>query len=186
MGRKNLATERIDQILNAFEQCIIKHRLEGATLQRTADLAEINLGMIHHYIGRKEELLKAMASRLITRTQQEMAQFIQSTSNSQRLPLLLTLFFDGDADENDKIVEALYSSGYENKTIRAALEEINRLYRSIWADEIGRLHPTQSTERCQEIALAVLGLVYGRELLPVDNQRPEMWRLAAETLINNP
>ena len=186
MGRKSLATERVDQILNAFEQCIMTHGLEGATLQRTADLAQVNLGMIHHYIGRKDDLLKAMASRLITRTQQEMAQFTQSTHKNQRLPLLLTFFFDSDEDENDKIVEALYLTGYENETIRATLEEINRLYRSLWADAIGRRHPTHSTERCQEIALTVLGLVYGRELLPADNKRPEIWRLAAETLINTP
>ena len=55
MGRKSLAEKRINQILDAFEQGIIEHGVEGVSLQQTAVLAGVNLGMIHHYIGRRDD-----------------------------------------------------------------------------------------------------------------------------------
>ena len=186
MGRKSLVSERTNQILDAFEQCLILYGFDGATLQRTADLAQVNLGMIHHYIGRKNDLLKAMVERLIARTQQEMAEFDQHTPQEQRLPLLLSAFFEEDADQNDKIIDALYASGEDNVVVQNALNAIQKLYTSIWAVEIGRIHPHLSLQRCTEIGLAVLGLAISSELLHSDDARHGLWRDAAETLINNP
>ncbi|MFK7802048.1 MAG: TetR/AcrR family transcriptional regulator [Anaerolineae bacterium] len=186
MGRKSLAVERTNQILDAFEQCIVAYGFEGATLQRTADRASMNLGMIHHYIGRKNELLDAMVARLIKRTKEEMVSFNKSVPTSERLPFLIALFFDDDLDEFDKVIDALYASGYENPTIKAALDNINQLYASILKAEVQRIHPDLSAERCYEIALTVLGLAYGSGALPLDGIRPEIWRMSAETLINSP
>ena len=186
MGRKSMAVERTNQILDAFEKCIIKYGFEGATLQRTADAAQVNLGMIHHYIGRKDDLLKSMVARLISRTEEEMMDFNTSIPADQRLPFLLNIFFDDESDEMDKVVESLYVSGSDNPVVQAALDDINRLYLNILKREIIKIHPELPESRCHEIALSVLGLAYGSGLLPTAGVHPEMWRLAAETLINNP
>jgi AcrR family transcriptional regulator len=183
MGRKSLAIERTDQMLDAFEQCIIEYGFEGATLQRTADLAKVNLGMIHHYIGQKSDLLNKMVARLENRIESELAELDQSVPDTQRLPTLLAAFFDSEPDAGDKVVEALYASGYRDSIVQAALDRINRYYTSIWANEISRIHPHLSIERCNEIALAILGLAYGKTLLPVHGMRKNLWQEAAETLI---
>ncbi|MEM8862460.1 MAG: TetR/AcrR family transcriptional regulator [Chloroflexota bacterium] len=186
MGRKSLAEERTNQILDAYEQCIIQHGLEGATLQRTADHANVNLGMIHHYIGRRDDLLQAMVTRLIERIQAEMDEFYRYTAEEDRLPELLVYFFESEEDQDDRVVEALYVSGGDHPAVQTALSRINGLFQSIWAQEINRLHPAQTDQRCNEIALAVLALAYSSEILTDSSMRPDMWRTAAETLINNP
>lgn len=186
MGRKSLATERTNQILDAFEACVIKHGLDAVTLQQTADAANVNLGMIHHYVGRRDDLLEAMVSRLIKRTMEEMALFDQHTAEKDRLNELLSDFFSDEEDQSDKIIDALYVSGGDNQTVHSALSRINQTYVTIWAKEIQRIHPDISQSRCDEIALAVLWLAYSTDLVSIPGVRSDMWRVAAETLINNP
>jgi len=186
MGRKNLATERTNQILDAFEACVIKHGLDAVTLQQTADAAQVNLGMIHHYIGRRDDLLEAMVSRLIERTTEEMELFDQYVAENDRLNELLSGFFNDSEDKADKIIEALYLSRGDNQTVQAALDRINKMYVSIWSKEILRIHPDISHDRSKEIALAVLGLAYSTELVSIPGVRSDLWRIAAETLINHP
>jgi len=64
MGRKDLSQQRTEQLLDAFEACISEHGLKGATLQRTAEKADMNIGMIHHYIGNRDALLRMSVERL--------------------------------------------------------------------------------------------------------------------------
>lgn len=181
-----MAAQRTNQILDAFEQCIVEDGFEAATLQQVADRASVNLGMIHHYIGRKEDLLQAMVARLQTRVQDGMREFDATVAVADRVPTLLYLFFEDTTDANDRIIDALYASGGENPTVQAALNTINSLYVDIWTAEIGRIHPTQPVNRCREIAVAILGLAYSRSLFTLDGIRATLWRDSAETLLNNP
>ena len=159
---------------------------EGATLQRTADQADINLGMIHHYIGRKTDLLDALVNRLIDRTKAELAELNEQIPAQQRLSVLLETFFEEAEDQLDKLIEALYVTGHDNPTVEEALKQINQLYADSWAAEIGRLHPDLPAARCMEIAFTVLSLAYARDLMQVSQMGPAVWRKAAETLIHNP
>ena len=65
MGRKDLSDVRRNQILDAFELCIIESGLFGATLTTVAEKAKINRGQIHQYIGDRNALLSALVERLI-------------------------------------------------------------------------------------------------------------------------
>lgn len=166
MGRKSLADERINQILDAFEQCIIKHGLEKATLQRTAEQAGVNLGIIHHYIGKRDDLLRLMVERLAKKATDELAHFVATTPVSLRLSYLLDDFFqDSDSSTTSRILSELFSASPHNPLIQKLLLEINQVYCNILAEEIGQAHSHVPPERCQHLAYTVLSLAYGSGLL---------------------
>ena len=173
MGRKSLAEERTNQIIDAFETCIVQHGLAGATLQRTAERAEVNLGMIYHYIGRREALLKKMVTRLIDRQKAEISELVTFVPPSKRLPVLLSAFFEEEWDDASKIIEALMVESDRDPFVRELLGEINQLYIDLWAEEVRQTHPNYSTARRLEIATVIMGLVYGASLIdglsPIEN-----------------
>jgi len=166
MGRKSLAGERINQILDAFEECIIEHGLSGATLHCTAEQAQLNIGMIHHYIGNRDDLLRAIVNRLSERTEQETAMFIKKTPAHLRLPYLLQyLFEEKHESRTNRIINELFTASTHNLFIQKLLQEINQLYQKLIAAEIKQTYPHLTVTRCQKLAFTLLSMAYGAGLL---------------------
>lgn len=65
MGRRSLAVERREQILAAFERCVTKYGLDGATIDLIATEAKVKPSIIRHYIGNWDDLVKALMDRVI-------------------------------------------------------------------------------------------------------------------------
>ena len=65
MGRKSLAAERREDILNAFEQCILERGIEGTSFQHIAQVLGMDRKMVSHYFGNREALVDAMTQRII-------------------------------------------------------------------------------------------------------------------------
>lgn len=187
MGRKSLAQERSNQILDAYQACIVEYGLSGATLQRTAERAGVNLGMIHHYIGRRDDLLKQMVARLIKRQREWFQDAIAGAAETKRLERLLYLFFEAEPDDEDRVLEALLAESERMPEVIDLLSEINALYLRIWAEELARYHVNLDETRCEEIALAILALAYGESIVSeLKLGSKEAFKRAAETLIYNP
>ncbi|MEM7030213.1 MAG: TetR/AcrR family transcriptional regulator [Chloroflexota bacterium] len=188
MGRKSLAKERTNQIIDAFEQCIVKHGYEQATLQRTAEQANLNIGMIHHYIGNRDDLLRQMVARLIKKSHDEMAHFAKLVPAKKRLPYLLNTFFsiDGESDE-EQILDALITASGRNPLLRELITDINQVYEKILTDELSQMYPQATPEDCQQVTFSILSLAYGSSLL-VDiggnHHRKRQALQAAEALAN--
>lgn len=187
MGRKSLATERIEQILDAFEACIVQHGLEKATLQRTATQAKLNIGMIHHYIGNRDDLLRAMVDRFAKREKEEMALFVKSTPVTERLPYLLNAFLgDNGATRSDRIISELVAASPHNPLIQGLLVKINQVYEEMLASEIAQLYPQATPDDCHRVAFSILALTYGSDLLidlGFEQQRKALALQSAEVLL---
>ncbi|MEM8542741.1 MAG: TetR/AcrR family transcriptional regulator [Cyanobacteria bacterium P01_H01_bin.119] len=65
MGRKSLAIERREDILNAFEQCILERGIDGTSFQHIAQVLGMDRKMISHYFKNREALVDAMIKRIV-------------------------------------------------------------------------------------------------------------------------
>ena len=65
MGRKSLAAQRREDILDAFEQCILERGIEGTSFQHIAQVLGMDRKMISHYFGNREALVDAMTQRIV-------------------------------------------------------------------------------------------------------------------------
>ena len=55
MARPSVKEERREQILTAYEQCVARYGVEGATLDKVAEEAGLARPLIRHNIGNREE-----------------------------------------------------------------------------------------------------------------------------------
>lgn len=189
MGRKSLVAERTSQIIDAFETCILQYGLAGASLQRTAETAGLNLGMIHHYIGRRNDLIQAMVKRLIARQTEGITALMDGVPQGSQIYTLLDAFFMDETDNDVLLLEALLTEADRDPFLEEMLKEINTLYLEIWTNSLQQHHPHQTVDRCQEIAVSILSLAYGESLVVStmnDANRQRAIYRAAEILIANP
>ena len=165
MGRKSLAVERQNQILDAFEQSIVQHGLDGATMQRISDAAGVKLSMIPHYFGNREGLVESMIDRFLTTYQADFETFLTSFSAEMRLQALLDLYFgDRYSDyrpQDTVIMTELMGLAEREPKVKAQLLAIYQLFEQIFCEELQRTYPDAEEERCQKAAHVILSIWYG-------------------------
>ena len=161
MGRKSLATERTNQILDAFEVCITQYGLEGATLQRVAKQGDINIGMIHHYIGNRDDLLRAMVGRFIEGYRAEFVDFVANVPAFSRIPHLLDDLFNTPTDATDIILGELITISSRDEFVRGLLHDVYEFLVGEIAGILHHAHPNTQIEKCRQVAFNLLALAFG-------------------------
>ena len=76
MPRRSLKEERRSQILDAFEICVARYGVEGATLERVAEEAGLARPLIRHNVGNREDLLDALLERYLESSEHSMRQLL--------------------------------------------------------------------------------------------------------------
>ncbi|WP_420334099.1 TetR/AcrR family transcriptional regulator [Roseibium sp.] len=94
MARPEIKDDRREQILDAFEQCVARYGLEGATLGKTAAFAGLARPLIRHNVGNKEDLQDALVQRFLQRSKAAMDELVACLPEENRLDTLLDILFD--------------------------------------------------------------------------------------------
>ncbi len=58
MGRKSIAKERRQLIIEAFYSCVVERGLSGASIRRIADRAGVKPSVLHHYFSSRDEIIE--------------------------------------------------------------------------------------------------------------------------------
>ena len=164
MGRKDLSKVRRNQILDAFELCIIESGLFGTTLTTVAEKAKINRGQIHQYIGDRDALLSALVERLIEGYREGFAAYLEAYANSPNSDSIVEYFFDewGRADSNDDvIIDALMAESAHNPHLRKLVLDAYSMLEDELAVSLHNLYPNTPMGRCQNVAYAIMSMAYG-------------------------
>ena len=169
MGRKSLAKERTEEILNAFEACIVEYGLSGATLQRVADHAGIKLSMIDHYIGNREALVSAMVERFIMIYEEDTDAFLSSLPETNRLEQLLDFYMSDTGifyrSKDTAILAELIALGDRDTAVK---QQVLDLYRSLdesFYTEVRRTVKSATEAQCRQVAYLLLTLWVGHATL---------------------
>ena len=93
MPRRDLSGERTEQILDAFERCIVRHGLDGSSLELVATEAGVKRSILRHYIGNRNEIVMAMANRAIERNLRSFKARVDGIAEMKRIDGLLKLLF---------------------------------------------------------------------------------------------
>ena len=82
LARPSKKIERTEEILEAYERCVVRFGVEGATLQRVADECGLARPLLHHYVGNREDLLEALVGRFTARSEADDAEYRQHLPES--------------------------------------------------------------------------------------------------------
>jgi len=191
MGRKSLAVERRNQILDAFEGCIVDHGLEGATMQRIAGIAGVKLSIIPHYFGNREGLVSAMIDRFLETYRDDFENFLTSLPLAERLQSLLDFYFGDSSNiyrpQDSVIMTELMGLAERQPAVKKQLLEIFKLFEDVFCQELQRAYPDVLKRKCEKTAHALLSLWYGSTTLVwlgFQSQHQLWTRETVETILN--
>jgi AcrR family transcriptional regulator len=193
MGRKKLSEQRQQDILDAFEQCLLKYGLEASTLERVAREAGKSRNIIRHYIGNRDELLVAYMARTLTRVQTTAAQLLAATPKKRLIATVLDFFFwerstTDEPDLGDRMLGGLWRIRERSPRLQKALLDFYLAFEKILADGLTQLFPNASAGQCQTVAYSIICLAETNWVLGgagLDKAHTRMARHSAEALLHS-
>lgn len=191
MGRKNLTEQRHEDILDAFEQCLIKYGLEESTLERVAQEAGKSRNIIRHYIGNREDLIAAFVERVLSRIKQISEEILVNTPKQKLIPNVLDFLFeerkaDAPPDLGERMLGGMWHIREQSPKVQQALLNFYQEFEKILTDGLTRLYPNVSTNKCREAAYSIICLAETNWVLGsvgVDVSHTRMARKSAEYLL---
>jgi AcrR family transcriptional regulator len=163
MGRPTLIDERREQILAAFCRCLAKAGLEGTTLDAVAAEAGVQRAAIRHYVGNRDELVRACMEYLAVHYERDLAAELEAAPKKGRMKHILDRMFLGhtmtDSSLQDDAFDALLAAAVSDKKIRRSLLELYLVFEARIAEEIAAAYPNASAKIVAATAYAILCMI---------------------------
>ncbi len=187
VGRPSLGPERREQILAAVERCIVEYGVAETTLAQVADDAGVPRSLIHHYLGTREEMLRAAASRTITNVVRTVSQGMEES--------------DGDARSDlERCFDVMFGPRLQDRSIAVVIDELNGaairdeyvrglvagMYSTFVAEFERALcdaFPDAPVDRCRTVAHAIVALADATGRFDNYAFDPENFRRAREAAV---
>lgn len=127
MGRPSMAAQRIEEILDALEICIIEKGIQATSLENIADKAGFKRTILRHYIGNRDEIICALSkrwSKIYSEQWQELVAWLPSSNKTESL--IDSIFTIGSKDRvnNTIIGEAIFSEAKRLEPIKQDQEGV--------------------------------------------------------------
>lgn len=156
MARPSLKAEKTEIILTAYEHCVARYGVEGATLQRVADAADMARPLLRHYIGNQDDLLRQCSSRMLTRSieQFECIQHIESVND-----FIDMLFVAGENDKDDIAVAwALIIASPDYDFLRDDMQTWLGAFHTAMVGTLKSLYPNADKFRLDAVATGLIAI----------------------------
>lgn len=190
MGRKSLAHERAEQILDAFERCIIKHGFEASSLEKIAEEAGVKRSLIRHYLGNRDDLTEALIKRILKHEADLTKEAHEHLSPKDLKKGLLNYLFFDYLDAKSKHIEillkALWKSVDQDKRIKALLQNLYQQGELEIKETLELIYPNASKKNLSNVAYGLLCLSEGvdnTQMLGFDPKKAKGIKSLAETLL---
>ncbi|MEM1114059.1 MAG: TetR/AcrR family transcriptional regulator [Pseudomonadota bacterium] len=163
MARASLKAVRSEQILDAYERCVVQFGVEGAGLQKIADEAGMTRSLLRHNIGNSEDLLKALVERFLQRGIQAAGEFDRYLPQEGRIDALLELLFNPlyrSRTEDILLYQALLVAGQTRPGLRSELTQWYDDYVNWALAELSAAFPEQTAAKLRPTAVAIIALYF--------------------------
>ncbi|MCG8669291.1 MAG: hypothetical protein MI867_07735 [Pseudomonadales bacterium] len=156
MPRPSLKESRREEILDAFERCILRDGLPTCSLEDLATEANMKRSILRHYIGNRDDIILALAKRRRDRFKREWQQ-LDKLPEKDRVYQLLNLFFAGSDEsyyELEQIIvnDALFA---EAKRLPELAQQITAMLEDFvdhFSAELQRAFPKAPKQQCVSAA----------------------------------
>jgi len=125
MARAKIEDERKEQILKAFEACVIRHGLAKTTLQKVADEAGLPRSLVRYFVGNRDSMVDLLIARMIDRGEATLADAQQAGRANTLNDLIDTVFERTFGDEtSNNVVGELWYLAQRDGAIRSRLADM--------------------------------------------------------------
>lgn len=189
MGRKSLAKERKNDLLDAFERCILKYGLEGTTLEQIAQEANMTRSIIRHYIGNRDDLVDALIQRVISQYIEQLETQYEAIADDDYIEYMLDDMFDKKEvmNQHDSIIIGVLMTAKDRypRAKKMLVEMFEAIIESV-AKDLRKHYKKASKETCYQVAYALICLSEMHESfmwLGLRQRHYKDARVVAETLL---
>jgi len=164
VARAKIGDQRREQILSAFEQCVIRAGLAKTTLQNVANEADLPRSLVRYFVGNKADMISLIIDRMIDRAESDLASVLREDRDPTFSELLEFVENGAFSNEitNDLIGELWYLSE-KNEDIKERLSGLYRHLLKMLVDQMAKENIGKDSMARQDFAQAVMSLVYGQE-----------------------
>ena len=127
MVRPSLLSTRVNEILVAFEACILNKGIDATSLEDIAKVAKMKRSILRHYLGNKDEIICALVRRWTekyTQQWQELIEYLPTKNRSYELVNSLFSIRNKTAIKQSIIADAIFSKAKHIKYINEKKQEI--------------------------------------------------------------
>jgi AcrR family transcriptional regulator len=167
MARPDITKERTEQILDAFETCVARYGVEGATVAKTAEVAGLARPLVRHNVGNRDALLSALVARYIERSQSDLDAFIAALPTVNTVHTAIDWLFDrSHSDANFvQVANALIAASADDSALAAKmrgwLDEFTSRFHQLIADT----YPQADPATVSAAAAGITGIYFNLEAL---------------------
>ena len=163
MARPSKKDQRREEIIDAFQRCVVRWGVEGATLQRVADESGLARPLIHHNVGNRDDLLEALLSRLEEEGDSQMREMKAYLPAKQRCAALIEILFDPQyASETQEtlLYQALFASAHEHPRLREILLRWQDGFVDDISAELHAEYPKAAKKQVVAVAVGIAALYF--------------------------
>lgn len=164
MARPKMDETRREQILAAFERCVIRQGLSGTTLADVASEAELPRPLVRYFVGNRGDMVRLLVARMVERAQAELSKLHARPGPRPTAPQLVDFLFDrvfANETSNAIVAELWYLAQRDPQVrdkLRAAYAALVRGLVSELSADPRIVAPRREIEA---VAFALLSLAYG-------------------------
>lgn len=168
MPRRDLTHERTEQILDAFERCIVKHGLDGSSLEKIGDEAGMKRPILRHYIGNRDQLVAALGQRVVRRWHAHL-DYVEAcpVGRSPRKELLRMLFaeFTGQSGSDILIAESLIAAAEREPELQQIMRDYMDRFAAVLTKRLALVYPQAPARRRWQVAYGLIALLFNESSL---------------------
>lgn len=168
LGRKNLSSQRKEEILNAFELSIAKYGFANSSTHRISEVAKVKQPIIAHYFGNKEAMVEALVDRIMNDYVSRMQEALGDSSGNTRIQNLLDFLFGpgllGNITKRNLIGQLLAASLHDEK-LRDRMKGMYTSFLAMGVKELQVIYPEVSSVILERVVYGVLCLAVGNDAL---------------------
>ena len=186
MPRPSLKPQRTEEILDAFERCIVQYGMHGASLERIAEEAKVQRTILRHYIGNRDDLIITLAQRFESRSKASLASLKAMLPKRNRVQTMVKFLFGGkdsfDRDEN-LLADALIVEANRLPEVKHLLTSWFDSFVRFIEDELADEYPSAKRSDCHAAALGILSTFFLMGSLRPMTDSPKLRRAAKKTAL---
>ncbi len=190
MPRPSLAHIRTEEMLDAFMRCVARFGLDGSTLERISEEAEVGRPMLRHYLGNRDQMVEKLIAHVMAKFEAMNEALFSSLPDDDRVSVLLDILFSDAAHEEDNaaVFQALVAASDRHKSVAEQLLKFVNDFEAGIARELMRAYPRADLQSCSVVATGITAIYFNHDatlpLGPTSHWR-EKSRSAVELLLKS-
>ncbi|MEL6449320.1 MAG: hypothetical protein AAFQ62_15410 [Pseudomonadota bacterium] len=174
MPRPSLKKERRAAILQAFGECVARYGVEGATLERTAEAANLARALIRHNVGNKDALLDAFIARFLAQATAGVDELFDALPKRHRIDALIDYLFDPEYvdDTEVRVTNALTMAAADRPALARQLMAWTSDFTRRVAAELESAFADATPDDIDAVATGIVAIYYNVDTMaPLENAK---------------